>query len=242
MLHIGTQGAAQAHQTVRLQAALTPSRSGGTTIEFAFQIAAPAKHVPSPLTGVEISYPVKFAFALSELGLSTCSAETLEMAGPEGCPANSIMGYGTAVAEIPVGPEIHSETAHVTIVRATENSRHLALLIYAEGDTPVSAQILFPATILPAVAPFGGRLKMSVPLVPSLPDGPDVALVRFRSTLGPKHLRYNERVHGRIVKYQPKGIPLPDRCPRGGFLFAATFNFMDGSNATADTAVPCPKR
>jgi hypothetical protein len=241
IFYMGMSSTAQAQQSVRLQAALTPERLGqGTTISFGFHIEAPARHVPPPLTGVEISYPVEFGLALSELGLSTCSARTLEAAGPEGCPANSLMGYGTALAKIPVGPEILDETAHVTIVRSTEHNGHFALLIYAEGETPVSAQIVFPGMILPAAPPFGGRLDMSVPLVPSLPDGPNVAIVRFRSTLGPLHLRYDERVHGRIVKYEPRGITLPNHCPPGGFAFAAKFRFMDGSHALANTAVPCP--
>lgn len=242
MLCVGMSGTAQAVQSVKLQATLTPERLGqGTTIGFGFQIATPAKRVPPPLTGVEVSYPVELGFALSELGLATCSAETLEASGPEGCPANSLMGLGTALAEIPVGPEILHETAHVTIVRTTERSGHLALLIYADGETPVSAQIVFPGLVSPAAPPFGGRLDMSIPLVPSLPEAPDVAVVQFHSTLGPSHLRYHEHIHGRVVQYEPKGIPLPDQCPRGGFPFAARFTFQDGSYANAHTTVPCPK-
>jgi hypothetical protein len=237
----GVPATAQARQSVRLDVALTPERLGqGTTIGFGFRIATPARRVPPPLTRVEISYPVEFGFALSELGLSTCSAWTLEVAGPEGCPANSLMGHGTALAEIPVGPSILEETASVTIVRSAEHNGHLGLLVYAEGETPVSAQIVFPGLILPAAPPFGGHVDMSVPLVPSLPNGPDVAIVRFRSTLGPRHLRYNEHVHGRLVEYEPRGIPLPARCPPGGFVFAAKFGFVDGSHASASTAVPCP--
>ena len=238
---LGMSSIAQGRQSVRLQASLTPEQLGqSTTISFGFHIAASTRHVPPPLIGVEISYPVEFGFALSELGLATCSTRTLEVAGPEGCPPNSLMGHGTAVAEIPVGPEILDETAYVTIVRTLERSGHLALLIYAEGETPVSAEIMFPGLILPAAPPFGGRLKMQVPLVSSLPDGPNVAIVQFQSTLGPLDLHYTERVHGRTVMYEPKGIPLPDHCPPEGFVFAAKFTFMDGSNAVARTAVPCP--
>jgi hypothetical protein len=233
--------AASAAQSVRLQATLTPKRLGqGTTIAFGFQIAAPADDVPPPLTGVEIRYPVELGFALSELGLATCSPHTLEADGPEGCPANSLMGYGTAITEIPVGPEILHETAHITIVRTTEQSGHLALLIYADGASPVSAQIVFPGLVLSAPAPFGGRLDMKVPLVPSLPGSPDVAVVQFHSTLGPLHLRYREHVHGRVIQYEPKGIPLPDRCPHGGFQFSARFAFQDGSHSNAAATVPCP--
>ena len=155
-------------------------------------------------------------------------------------PTNSLMGHGTALAEIPIGPEILDETAQITIVRTIEHNGHLALLIYAEGQTPVDAEIVFPGLILPASPPFGGRLRMGVPLIPSLAEGPNVAIVQFQSTLGPLHLHYTERAHGRTVRYEPKAIPLPDHCPQGGFAFVAKFRFMDGSNAIARTAVPCP--
>jgi hypothetical protein len=241
VLWTGLSGNAQAAQSVKLQAALTPERLGqGTTISFGFQIATPARHVPPPLTGVEISYPIELGFALSELGLATCYARALEIFGPQGCPANSFMGYGTALAEIPIGPSILRETVQLAVVRSTNQDGHLALLIYAEGITPVSAQIVFPAVVSPAPAPFGGRLDMSIPLVPTLPETPDAAVVQFRSTLGPMHLHYHEHIHGRIVKYEPRGIPLPDRCPPGGFAFTAKFGFMDGSTAAARTSVPCP--
>jgi hypothetical protein len=232
---------AQAAQSVSLHVTLTPEHLGeGTTVGFGFQIATPSGKVPPPVTAVEVSYPVGLGVALSELGLARCSKRTLEAAGPVGCPPNSVMGYGTALAEIPIGTEILREVAHVTIVRTTEQSGHLALLIYADGQEPVSAQITFPGLVFPTDAPFGGRLVMSVPLVPSLPGAPDVAVVQFSSTLGPSHLRYQEHIHGRIVEYEPKGIPLPERCPRGGFRFAAAFAFQDGSHSDATAVVPCP--
>jgi hypothetical protein len=232
---------ASALQSLRLHATFTPERLGqGTTVGFAFQIAASSNQVPSPLTGIEVSYPVDLGFALSELGLARCSAEALEVFGLQGCPANSLMGYGTARAEIQIGPSILHETVHVTVFRTTNHGGHLALLIYASGATPVDAQIVFPAVVFPAKAPFGGRLDMAVPLVPSLPEAPDVAVVQFSSTLGPQNLRYHERVHGRSVSFKPRGIPLPTSCPRGGFPFSAKFGFQDGSNAVAQTTVPCP--
>jgi hypothetical protein len=107
--------------------------------------------------------------------------------------------------------------------------------------SPVLAQLVLSSQLLPARAPFGGLVKVNVPLVPSLPDGPDVSVVQLAATLGPEHLTYTEKVHGRTVTYVPKGILLPDRCPRGGFPFAATLGFVDGSRASAHTAVPCPR-
>lgn len=243
MLYAGACGAASAAQSVTLHATLTPEQLGhGTTIGFSFKIAAPANQVPPPLTRAEISYPVELAFALSELGLATCSTHTLEIFGVQGCPPNSLMGYGTALAEVPIGPSIASESAHVTIMRATNHAGHLALLIYVDAPSPVSGQITFPGLVLPATAPYGGLLDMSIPLVPGLPGGPDVAVVQFRSTLGPLHLHYREHTHDRVVEYQPKGVPLPDKCPHGGFRFSARFAFKDASHSKATTTVPCPPR
>ena len=234
---------APATQSVRLHATLTPKRLGqDTTIGFGFRIATPTNEVPPPLASAEISYPVELAFALSELGLATCSTETLEVFGAEGCPPNSLMGYGTALAEIPIGPSIIRESAQVTIMRATNQAGHLALLVYVNAPSPVSGQITFPGLVLPAPAPYGGLLDMTIPLVTGLPGGPDVAVVRFRSTLGPLHLHYREHVHGHVVEYEPKGVPLPDQCPRGGFRFFARFAFQNGSHSQAAATVSCPPR
>jgi hypothetical protein len=238
---IALPAAAHPAQSVRLDATFTPERLGhDTTVGFRFEITTPTSQVPPPLTRVQVSYPVQLGFGLSELGLSTCSAAALETFGPPGCPANSLMGYGTALTEIPIGPSIIHETAQVTIVRTVNNRGHFALLIYASGETPVSAQIVFPALVLPAPPPYGGRLDITIPLVPSLPGAPDLALVRFNSTLGPMNLRYHERIHGHLVDYQPKGIPIPNNCPRGGFPFTANFSFLNGSHTHAYTTIPCP--
>jgi hypothetical protein len=234
-------GTASAQQSVALQATLTPEQLGhSTTIGFSFQIDAPAGRVPSPVSAIEVFYPVDLAFALSELGLASCPLEALEASGPEGCPVNSRMGYGTALAEIPIGPSILREAASVTIFRTASENGHLALLFLAEGGNPVDADIAFTGLLLPAAAPFGGALGLDVPPIPSIPGAPDVALVQLHSTLGPEHLTYQERVHGRTVDYQPKGIPLPESCPRGGFRFAARFSFQDGTDSSAESTVPCP--
>jgi hypothetical protein len=84
-----------------------------------------------------------------------------------------------------------------------------------------------------------GRLQLNVPLVPSVPEGPDVSVVRVQATLG-GHLTYYEQVHGRTLAYRPRGIGLPRTCPRGGFKFAAAFAFLDGTYASARTTVSCP--
>jgi hypothetical protein len=235
--------AAPAAQVVSLGAAFEPYRLGGrTTVALEFRFATPSGQIPSALTQVEVRYPQNLGFALSGLGLAVCLPSTLTAAGASGCPANSIMGHGEATAELRFGSQIVTESASITIARAPDQEGYLALLLYVAGPSPVNTQILSPAQLLPASGSFGGRLNIELPLVPSVPGAPDLAIVQLSVTLGPLGVTYYERLGGQTLAYRPKGILLPNRCPRGGFPFASEFGFLDGSRASATTAIPCPGR
>jgi hypothetical protein len=226
---------------VRLTATLTPEQLGGsTTIGFTLRIPAAAGTVPPPLTEVDLRYPQDLGIAASGLGLGVCAPALLEVGRPEDCPSNSVMGTGRVFAELYVGPKIVHERAHLTIFRAPTKKGRIAMVFYANGAAPVAAQLLLPSLLLPAPAPFGGRLKIAVPLVPGFPETPDVAVVRLTATLGSMGVTYYEREHGRIVAYHPRSLQLPDKCPRGGFPLAAELAFGNGSSATARTTVACP--
>lgn len=148
------------------------------------------------------------------------------------------MGHGDVLAEFAIDEKILQEAVGVTIVRAPEQNGHFALLFYAGGGTPISAQVALPALLLPA--PHTGSIHIDVPAVPAFPGAPNVAIAELNATLGPRGLIYYERVHGKLTSYHPTGILLPDQCPRGGFPFTASLTFEDGTHATARTAVPCP--
>jgi hypothetical protein len=233
--------AARATPTVKLSAQLTPERLGmGTTIHFGFAVSGQTGVVPVPIRQIDLLYPANLGIATSGLGLSTCGAAALEADGPTGCPSDSVMGYGTALVEVPVGPEILQETTRITTFMAPLQNGLLGLIFYASGESPVSAQLVFPGLVLPASSPFGGDLDATLPLVPSLPEAPDAALVKLTTTLGPSHITYYEYRKGHTIPYHPRGIRLPRTCPPGGFQFAARFAFNDGSHANATAAVACP--
>ncbi len=230
---------AHAAQSARLHVSFTPERLGhGTTVNISVEIAAPANQVPPPLTQFDVTYPGDLGFDVSGLGLATCTQATLETFGPTACPADSHIGKGSALAEIQVGPEIIQETAEVTIVRAPKEGQ-IALLFYADGESPVSAPIVFPGLLVPGPG-SNESIDIDVPLVPSLPEAPDVALIRLHATLGPQGLTYYEEIHHHLLPYQPQGILLPHKCPRRGFPFSATLSFLDGSHTHADSSIPCP--
>lgn len=234
---------ARAAPTVRLAAALTPEHLGaGTTIHFSFTVADEASRAPVPIREIDLLYPANLGIATSGLGISTCRTATLEVLGPPGCPSNSVIGYGSALVEVPFGPETLQEVTRTTTFMAPVQNGRLGLLFYADGESPVSAQLVFPGLVLPAADPFGGDLSATLPLVPSVPEAPDAALVKLTTTLGPSHITYYEYRKGHTIPYHPRGILLPRVCPRGGFRFAARFSFNDGSSASANTAVACPPR
>jgi len=233
---------APAAQSVKLQVALRPEHLGaGTTMDFRFEVATPHGELPPPLISLEFRYPANFGLLTSGLGLATCTVATLEAQGPEGCPADAQMGYGSALVEIPIGPELVHETGSLTAWMAPPQEGHIALSFYADGTTPVLAQLIFPGLVLAAGQPFGGRLHARIPVIPSLPDAPNAAVVRFHATIGPLNVTYYRRSHGHRLGYRPNGILLPPRCPRGGFPFEAAFTFLDGSHSAVHTVVPCPR-
>jgi hypothetical protein len=235
--------AARAEQVVQLTAALTPEHLGaGTTIHFGFTVTPPPGSVPSPIRQIDLLYPANLGLATSGLGLSTCRAAVLEAQGPPGCPPNSVIGYGTGTVEVPFGPELLQETARTTTFMAPVQKERLGLLFYADGESPVAAELVFPGLVLPAPGPFGGDLNALLPLVPTLPGAPDAALIKLTTTLGPSHITYFEFKRGQSIPYHPEGILLPPSCPHGGFRFAAHFAFADGSEADAHATVGCPPR
>ncbi|HEV2924422.1 MAG TPA: hypothetical protein VGW98_10335 [Solirubrobacteraceae bacterium] len=236
VLAAGATSAADASQTARLTAKFTPEKLGApTALSLGVDISSAGGGLPSALTAIDFHYPPGLAFATSSLGLATCTQARLEAEGPSGCPANSRMGGGSAIVEFPLGPETREETAHIAMVAGPSPDGYLHVLIYANGEEPVYGQIVMSAVLL------HGHLQFTVPLVPSLPGSPDVAVVQLRVTIG-GNLTYEERIRGRTVTFRPKGIGLPRRCPRGGFRFAATFSFLDGSLAPAQTTVGCPRK
>lgn len=232
---------ARAQTTARLHATFDPYRLGHrTTLQFEFAFSAPAGEDPPPLTEMQLRYPHGINFFLNDLGIRRCAEPVLEASGPAGCPPNSAMGYGVVRTGIVLGGTPVEESSPITILRAPERDGHLALLFFAEGKEPVVTNVIFFGLLLSAKDPFGGNVKIGVPLVETLPGAPYVSVLHLHATIGPKHLTYYHNVDGVSLAFAPQGLLLPPRCPRGSFPFAAVFVFADGTRARASTTVRCP--
>ncbi len=232
---------AQAQSTARLHATFEPYRLGRrTTLQFEFAFSAPAGTVPPPLVEMQLRYPRGINFFLNDLGIRRCAQSVLEASGPAGCPPDSAMGYGVVETGIVLGDTPVQESSPITVLRAPERDGHLALLFFAEGREPVVTNVIFSGVLLSAREPFGGNVKIGVPLVETLPGAPYVSVLHLHATIGPKHLTYYHNVDGVSLAFAPQGILLPPRCPRASFPFAAIFVFSDGTRALASTTVQCP--
>lgn len=239
---LGATGAQAATDQAALHASFIPDRLGAsTTIAFSFDLSTAEGVAPPPLTGMDLHMPAGIGYATTELGLALCTRQILLASGPAGCPPDSRLGYGSARVEVPFGTGAGHEIPQVQAVAEPSSTGNLAVLFYANGLYPVSAQLAFAGEVLPDHGRYGTRLSTQVPLVSSVPGGPDVSIVHVQATIGPSHLTYYRHRHGRLEAFRPRGVAVPTHCPKGGFPFAADFTFQDGSSTSATTTVPCPR-
>jgi hypothetical protein len=230
-------------ERLQMHAGLTPERLGGaSTVAVGYALADPAGEVPQPVTQMQLMLPAGLSVSDTELGLANCRQARLELEGARGCPGDSRIGHGAAVAEVPFGSQRVDEHVSITLYSAPLLDQEPQLLVYVAGEHPVIANIVFAASVRPASAPFGSLIDTAMPLVPGIAGGPGVALLSMRTTIGPAGIIYTERVHGRMVRFHPKGLILPSRCPRGGFPFAVALSFENGTSSVAQTRVRCPRR
>lgn len=238
-----SQAALAATETASLKASFSPNRLGTpTTISFGFRVATVEGTAPAPLTSLDLRMPAGLNYTRTTLGLAVCQPAVLAAKGLAGCPPNSRLGYGRALVEVPFGVGAGHEIPEVQAVAGPSKTGNLVVLFYANGLFPVAAQLAFTGEVLPDAGRFGSQLEANVPLVASVPGGPDVSIVSVQTTIGPRHLTYYRHIHGRRVAFTPRGVSVPAHCPHGGFPFAAHFAFQDGTSAAAETTVPCPAR
>lgn len=229
---------------VRLTVAFEPgARLGGAT-ELNVDLRVDPRRRPSPVVAARLLYPRSLGLVSSGLGLATCRRPASDFAavligsgpGLAGCPPNSVMGYGTAVAEVRLNDgQIIPEYATLSVLSAGIQDGNLGLVIFIDGQHPFGAKLILSGAVLNAPAPFGGALDVNMPSIPDLDATAVVALIRLSLSIGSRGITYYERG----VAYHPEGVVLPQRCPQHGFRFRAELAFRDGGRATTETTVPC---
>lgn len=230
-------------QSVKLKVAFQPDKPGArTTIRLGFHITGPGGAPPSALTSLELRMPENMGLATTTLGQANCYPHPLIEDGLKGCSENARLGFGDAVSVVPLRHHPIYARASLTVLMGPPQVNHVQILFFTETLTPVFATFVFPGVLREDVSPFGDRIDTTIPLVEPWPEGPDIAISSFESTIGPLHLTYHRQVSGKWIAYRPHGLLIPERCPRGGYPFAAVLGFEDGTTTEALAHVPCTTR
>jgi hypothetical protein len=233
--------AARAEEIVTItKAGFSPDALGVPTNVFGeAKIHSTNLPVPSPITHINVMGPAGMTLDLE--GTGTCTAAILENSGPEGCPADSKAGFGGGEGAYEIAHEIINENFTVDFFLASNKPGHVELLIYLNGSTPVSIQLVFTAPVVKEPKPYGLGFSLNVPLIKVLPEASDASAISAFFTAGAKNVAYYKKVHGKRKLFHVKGIITPKTCPLGYWPGASEISFEDGSTVKSTTKIPCPK-
>jgi hypothetical protein len=216
-----------------LQAAIHPSfapdRLGiGTAFTFAFTLQGEQAAPPPALRAMVVHLPA--GMSLDVRGLARCAPSRLGAGGPASCPRASVIGRGHSVLEVHAGSQTIPEEVAVQALLAPDRHGHIRLEIVGRGSTPLQQQTVSGAELSSDLAPYGSKLSVSIPPIPTVALEPDASILSWSLTIG---RRGATRGHAATVS-------VPRRCPAGGFPFAADFAFADHTSARALARIPCP--
>jgi hypothetical protein len=209
---------------------LVPSRLGAEgALSFGISFAGGEFGVPASVRRAVLRFPAGLGIEMPEL--RSCAPARLLSLGAHGCPAQSRLGGGAALAEAHLGSQTVTEKVALSVFLGPLGETQPKLEILAQGYTPFRERVVLHGTVISAKAPFGEELVLSIPAIPTLPLEPDASIVSLSITLGSS---------GPRVARDANTVLVPTSCPVGGFPFAAEFVYADGSSSSALASAPCP--
>jgi len=220
-----------AQTTALITPNLSPDRLGAkASLTVTIRYAGGEFGVPSPVRKAVLELPAGLNLEIPSL--HSCAAGRLLARGPHGCPSRSQLGGGRALAEVHVGTVNISENASLwAFLGPLQSNLEPTFEILAQGYTPVDQRAVLSGTVLPAHAPYGEELVLTIPPIPTLKFEPEASIVSFSLTIG---------ASGRHAARGADTILVPSSCPTGGFPFAAEFTYAEGSIGSTAATVPCP--
>jgi hypothetical protein len=177
--------------------------------------------VPAPLDHMNFSFTSGAKVHTEAFGV--CTQQKLEQGGVNGCPANSRLGSGTAMAEA-------LETkfpATVTVFNGPGTPTNRKLLVYARAIQTVT--IILTGTLKKTSGKYGWTLDLPVPRIPTVGDN-DASITSFNVKVGGFG-----NVKGKTVPF----IEAPTACKEPGWPFLGQFHYVDGSSGTSSAVIAC---
>ena len=202
-----------------------------TAFTFALRLGAGEEEVPPAVRRIVMHLPAGLGIDLR--GVGTCAPSRLRRMGPGGCPRGSLIGHGHAVLSVHAGSQAIPEEAVIWAFRGPDRGGHPVVEVLGRGDTPLQQQSLSTGVLSPDRAPYGLKVTVSIPSIPTLMYEPDASIVSFSLTVGAAGRR--PRAHAAAG-----AVTVPRRSPAAGFRFAADFDFFDSTTASAAARLPCP--
>jgi hypothetical protein len=225
-------GPANAANVATFAPTLSPDRLGAKgALTIAFHVTGGEFGVPTPLQRTVVRFPAGMGIEVPQL--RSCSSDHLQQLGARGCPRQSKLGEGHALVAVRLASETLSENVALSAFLGPPRRLQPTLEVLGEGVTPISVRMVVAGAVSPDRAPYGEKMAMSIPPIPTLPLAPDGSLSDLSLTIGAPRTRTSN---------PSASIVVPAKCPPGGFPFAAEFTYADGSSGHAATTVPCPRR
>jgi hypothetical protein len=223
--------AAQAGTGAGIRASFLPDRIGASaTFTLAFKFSGGGRdEVPAPLSRAVVHLPAGLGINLREA--SVCPRARLQARGIQGCPAGALIGRGHALLELHPASQTITEDATLSAFRGPNAGGRPTIEILSQGYTPLEERTVITGVLQPDLAPYGLKLTLSIPPIPTLVGEPNASTASLSLTIGAGR---GTRAHVAAE------ITVPHSCPAGGFPFAADFTFADGSTASASVLAPCP--
>jgi hypothetical protein len=219
--------AGAATTSAAIQPSFQPYRLGArVAATLSLRFSGGPQGVPAPLRGAVLRLPAGLRIDLA--GVGVCPVSRLRGRAATGCSPASLLGRGQALTKVHAGSQTLFEQAAIRIFRGPDHGARPSFEILGHGDTPLYQNTLSTAVLEPDTAPYGSKLVVSVPAIPTLMGEPDASFSSLSLTLG------------RAAGGSPGAVLLPRRCPAGGFGFAASFIYADGSTGSASARLPCP--
>ncbi len=160
--------------TATIHASFSPDRLGAkAAFTFAVHFGGGELDVPSPVRKAVVRFPAGLTLDVPKL--ESCSKPQLQARGPRACPAQSVIGTGRALADVHVGSTVESEEAAISVFVGPPQGPNPTIEILGQGYSPLEERVVITATALPDNPPYGEKLVMSVPAIPTIPLEPNAS-------------------------------------------------------------------
>jgi hypothetical protein len=221
--------AAESGTVAAIRPSFSPDRLGAkAAFSFSVHFTGGESGVPSPVRRAVLQLPPGLSMNIPHI--RSCTRARLQAHGASGCPSQSLIGTGHALADVHAGEGVESEEATVWAFLGPLQGVNPTIEILGQGYTPLDERVVITATVIPDHPPYGEEVVMSIPAIPSIPYEPNASTVSLSMTVG----------GARFKRHSPNTVLLPTTCPAGGFPFATEFTYEDGSTSTTTATVPCP--